>query len=253
MYGEYEHILSKVIGAKVARYALSPETGFIPVAKELADVASGSQLIALVNPNSPTGVCVGHAFFETLLSSISPETWVWVDETYIDMAPGQPSIETWVPRYPRLIVSKSMSKFYALSGVRVGYLAASAELVSRMESTIPPWDIGLIAQVAAVEALRDDAYYSAKTEETARYRDAFFSELQSIPGLSPVRSDTNFILIRLDKPVAAALCSSTAEVDVFLRDCDSLSEWFGGHYVRTAVKTPDENAKIVAAIRRFFQ
>lgn len=247
MYGEYAHVIENVIGAELRRCHLHPSLDFIPDLDELAASSHGADLVVLVNPNSPTGVGVGPDFIRELLGRLDSNTMLWVDETYIDFLGPNQSVECLVAEDPRLIVSKSMSKVYALSGLRLGYLIARPDRVREWALLSPPWGVGLIAQVAGVEALAASDYYAARFEETSALRKAMAGELSKFVRVIPGRA--NFLLLELEHPNADAIVARCAEHDVFLRNCDSLSERFHGRYLRTAVKDAETNLRIIAALR----
>jgi histidinol-phosphate/aromatic aminotransferase/cobyric acid decarboxylase-like protein len=98
-----------------------------------------------------------------------------VDEAYVDYAGQDQSLEREACVRPNLIVLKSMSKVYALSGLRVGYLVAHPATVRALAPWTPPWSVSLPAQVAAIEALADPAYYQQKYLETHALREAALS------------------------------------------------------------------------------
>ena len=248
MYGEYAHILGEIIGADVVRFELHEEDGFFPELSALADVCADADLLVMVNPNSPTGVGVSREEMSSLLSQLPQSIRVWVDETYIDFMPGAQSLENLVAADSRLIVSKSMSKHYSLSGLRVGYLVCEANLAAALEEQSPPWAIGLIAQIAAVEALRDPEYYSARTAETHKLREDFSKELGSLPSVVAFPSTANYLLFKTDQMSASELVRRAAKRGVFLRNCDSLSPRFRGRFVRAAVKSAEENQRIVQVL-----
>lgn len=248
-YGEYAHLFGNVLGLDLHRVALDPEREFMPDVEEITQAAEGASIVILVNPNSPTGVSMSKGNLVKLLGSLGKDTLLWLDETYVDFDPDCPTLEQMAAEDKRLIVSKSMSKYYALSGMRVGYLACHPAVARQFRELSPPWSVGLLAQVAAVRALEDPGYYRTTAEATAANREELTRGLAAIPGVRPFRSVANFILMRLEGVTSAALTESTAKRGVFLRDCDSLSEWFGGRYVRTAVKDRESNRRIVDAIR----
>lgn len=250
MYGEYIYLLESVIGAKVRRHLLNESRGFLPDIEALIADAKGATFLALVNPNSPTGRTLPRSEIIKLLQNVSTETTVWIDETYIDFLPGAESAESFTKDFPNLIISKSMSKYYGLSGLRLGYLVASPERVRTWSKVSPPWSVGLIAQVAGVAALADATYYRRVAQETAFLRTLFSTELGEIAGVSPVPSDTNFLLLMLDQPIAQQVVDRCQNAGIFLRNCDSLSPRFQGRAIRTAVKTPEQNALIVQALAR---
>ena len=167
-YGEYSHVLEKVIGCTVDRLLLDRAHGYeVNLAKLEAALAEGYDLVALVNPNSPTGRHVPREKLERVLRTAPLHTRIWVDETYVEYAGADQSLEKFAAASENAIVAKSMSKVYALSGARAAYLCAGAHQLEALRAITPPWVIGLPAQVAAVRALQDPAYYAARYRETA--------------------------------------------------------------------------------------
>ncbi len=250
MYGEYSHILERVVGCRVVRHELSAAEGFRPDPGRLAADCREASLLVMVNPNSPTGSGLNAEGMERLLSLLPSGCRVWIDETYVDFAPEGWCCERIAARDRRVIVAKSMSKFYALSGLRVGYLVGDPEWIARLEPMSPPWSVGLIAQVAAVEALRDPDYYAEARRITEEKRVGLARELASLSGVEAVYpSVTNFLLFRVGRPGAAEIVRRCRELGVFLRNCDSLSPRFRDDHLRTAVKDDEANRRILEALR----
>lgn len=251
MYGEYRHVCEQVIGARVVASPLDAARAFRPDPIAIADrvIQAQAKLLVLVNPNSPTGMVLGRDGLAELLRRLPAEVRVWIDETYIDFVPDVPSAEPLVAQDQRLIVAKSMSKFFALSGLRVGYLAAHARVINEFELRNPPWSVGLLAQCAAVTALQEYAWYRQRAQETHALREALAEAIAGIDGLRPFASTTNFVMFETVQLAANLLVERCRDHGVFLRDCASLSERFGARYVRTAVKDGPANARIVAALR----
>jgi histidinol-phosphate/aromatic aminotransferase/cobyric acid decarboxylase-like protein len=245
-YGEYRHLFDNVLQARVTHHLLEKGRNFVPDLNLLVEQAKDQDLVVLVNPNSPTGVCVDAAFIEHLLSAMHANAVLWVDETYVDFVPGQISVEGLIGQDRRLVVCKSLSKFFALSGLRVGYLAAHADVVDKLRMVSPPWPVGLLSQVAAVEALHDMAYYREKSEETARLRQNLASELAEVAGVRVYPSETNFLLLELNNASATDVVAAGAAQGIFLRNCDSMSRQFDGRFIRTAVKDAAQNRRIGA-------
>jgi len=126
VYGEYRHLLQNVLGLPIATFLLLKEHCLrIDTGRFIAEVnARQPSLVAIVNPNNPTGALWPRADAARFLDAIPPSTQVLVDEAYIDYAGRDQSLEREASVRPNLIVLKSMSKAYALSGLRVGYLVA---------------------------------------------------------------------------------------------------------------------------------
>jgi histidinol-phosphate/aromatic aminotransferase/cobyric acid decarboxylase-like protein len=242
VYGEYPH---------VRRHVLSAEDGFhMDGAAILGDVEKYKpDLIVIVNPNSPTGRLWPREEALQFIRELPPPTRILFDETYVEFAGTEHSLERDIADYPNLLVMKSMSKAYALSGIRAGYLVANPSLIDQLRPMMPPWAISLLAQIAAVEALKDAEYYAARYAETRELRGELADDMEGIPGLRVYHSDANFLLVECtDHPMQPLLERTRAE-GVFLRDCSSISARLA-HYFRVGVKTRAQNQRIAAAIRR---
>lgn len=252
MYGEYAHILENLVGARVERFEL-PLDSFSVDVEALAEFCRGAKFLAMVNPNSPTGVALGRTEMRRLLDLLEPTTKVWVDETYIDFLSLErgtnESVEELTGEFANLTVSKSMSKFYALSGVRVGYLVGDKALVSELDLVTPPWSVGTLATVAAERALEDTEYYVEKVAETARLRAGLIAGLEEVELVERVVPGTaNFVLVPLKRAVARELCKVLGAEGIYLRDCASLSDRFHNETVRISVLSEEANRRVCAAI-----
>lgn len=251
-YGEYAHVLERVVGCRVDRLPLSRPEGY---ALDLGLLQSALEraydLVVVVNPNSPTGRHVPRAVLEAVLERAPAETRFWIDETYVEfVGPGE-SLEQFAAGRGNVVVCKSMSKAYALSGVRVGYLCAAPALLDELRRLTPPWAVGLLGQVAAVEALRDSSYYADRYAETAVLRGALAQNLAAL-GMEAIPSAANFILSHLpaDGPPARTVVERCREHQLYLRDAGSISPRLGAHAVRVAVKDAETNERIVQILAR---
>jgi len=251
-YGEYAHVLEKVIGCTVDRLTLSRRDGFeVDLARLDAALADNYDLVVLVNPNSPTGRHIPRVELERVLRRAPLQTRVWVDETYVEYAGTGESLESFAAKSENVIVCKSMSKVYALSGARAAYLCAGAHQLEALRAITPPWVVSLPAQVAAVRALQDPDYYAARYHETHELRAALVMDLRAL-GLDALPGIANFVLCHLpeDGPTAAEVVQHCRARGVFLRDAGAMGSQLGTHALRVAVKCHGENARIVEAIAR---
>jgi histidinol-phosphate/aromatic aminotransferase/cobyric acid decarboxylase-like protein len=252
-YGEYNHVLERVIGCKVHRLPLTRDGGYVLDLKQLVGaIACGYDLIVLVNPNSPTGRHVRRDELETVLRRVPPTTRVWIDETYTDyVGPGQ-SLESFAASTQNVVVCKSMSKVYALSGARVAYLCACRRVAAELRAITPPWCVGLLSQVAAVAALKEPAYYRQRYTETHALRGELEAELAGLD-LAVVPGVANFLLCHLpeDGPDAADVVARCRTRGLFLRDVGSMGCNLGRHALRIAVKgsaTQQQMMKILGEV-----
>jgi len=249
-YGEYAHVLERVIGCRVSRHQLNVDLGYrIEETRLQADLQAGHDLVVIVNPNSPTGAHLPAHRLRELLRGVPDRTRVWIDETYVEYAGSDQSLEQFAAASMNVIVCKSMSKVYALSGMRVAYLCAAAQQLEALRAITPPWVVGLPSQLAAVRALQDPAYYSARYLETHAARQEFAQSLVSY-GLNIVPGIANFLLCHLpsDGPDAASLVAKLQSRGIFIRNVASMSCTLGPRCVRIAVKDTTTNNRIAHAI-----
>ena len=201
----------------------------------------------LVNPNSPTGRGLTVSEIEALLAAAPARTRFWIDETYIDYT-GE-SVERLVPRHENLIVCKSMSKAYALSGMRVAYLAAGPQHLEELRAVTPPWVVGLPSQVAAVKALENPNYYVRRWKQTASLRNSLASDLREL-GWDVIPGSANFLLAHLPEegPAAREVVTLSRERGLFLRDAGAMGSRLGERAVRVAVKDAATNRRMIEII-----
>jgi histidinol-phosphate/aromatic aminotransferase/cobyric acid decarboxylase-like protein len=251
-YGEYAHVLERVIGCTVDRLTLDPKTGYqVDLQRLEAAFEDRYDLVVLVNPNSPTGRHVRKPELEALLSRVPAETRVWIDETYIEYAGMEQSLERFAGASENVIVCKSMSKVYALSGARVAYLCAGPHQLEALRAITPPWVVSLPAQLAAVRALQDPEYYAGRYLETAQLRLELAHSLEAL-GCDVVPGIANFILCQLPEtaPEARVVVQRCRQKSVFLRDAQLMGSQLGPSMIRIAVKDALSNERIISALRK---
>lgn len=251
-YGEYQHVLKNVIGCRVERLALSRRDGYKVNLDELAwRIGEGFDLVVLVNPNNPTGLHIPRVELERALGGVPAETRVWVDEAYIDYVGAAESLETFAAQSDNVVVCKTMSKGYALSGMRVGYLCGSPRQLVDIENITPPWVVGLPAQVAAVRALEDGAYYEEQYRRTHLLRIEMGAELRALGIHEIIPGEANFLMFHLDEtqPSASEVIDAARESGVFLRNVASMGSGLGDRALRIAIKDRADSRRVLNALR----
>jgi len=251
MYGEYAHVLEVVIGARVDRLPLSRDDGFRLRLDVLArQMERGYDWVVLVNPNSPTGRHAPRGALEAVIAAAPSRTRFWVDETYVDFVGADQSLESFAASSAKVVVCKSMSKAYALSGLRAGYLCGAAQLIAELRPLCPPWSVSLPAQIGACAALQAHDYYRARWRETQRLREGLARELATLDW-DVVPGTANFLLCHLPPsgPTAAAVAARARTRGLFLRDVGNMGQALGAHALRVAVKDERTNRAMVAILR----
>jgi histidinol-phosphate/aromatic aminotransferase/cobyric acid decarboxylase-like protein len=248
-YGEYAHV-AEVAGASVHRFSLTAPLFELSLEQWVATVKEGKyDLVVMVNPNNPTGQHVPAQDLAAAIQALPPTTKVWVDEAYAPYAPAS-SLDLASLDLRNLFVVRSMSKAFALSGLRVAYLVGPAEEIAKLRDWTPPWAVSLPAQIAAVAALSSLDYYEARYEETAFRRRRLANRLRERE-FGVENGVGNWVLARMpaDAPTAQEVVREWATQRVFVRDAGRTSPLLGDRYVRVAVRPDPEAEKIFKLLR----
>jgi histidinol-phosphate/aromatic aminotransferase/cobyric acid decarboxylase-like protein len=251
-YAEYAHVCERVIGCRVDRLSLSRASSYRCDLADLASAASGQHdLVVIVNPNNPTGRHIPRTQLEPILRAIAPATRFWIDEAYIDYVSAEESLEQSACKLRNVVICKSLSKGYGLSGARVAYLCGSPGTLAELRPWLPPWAVSLPAQLAAVVALQNPQYYAERYRETHQLREELIRQLETLsPKLQVVPSRANFVLVHLseDGPTANAVIERCRKKGLFLRDVTDMGRNLGPYTLRIAVKDQPTQRRMIAIL-----
>jgi len=251
-YGEYSHILNKIIKCKVERLELKREEGYnINIDKLREKLNQKFDLFVWVNPNSPTGLHINKNEVERLLLNNKGCERIWIDETYVEYAGREQTLERFAEKSNNVFVCKSMSKVYALSGLRAAYLCANPNNIRPLKRITPPWVISLPAQIAATYALKQEDYYIKKYQETHELRDKLKLQLKQIGIDEIIPGIANFIMFHVgnDKFSASRIVNECKLKKLYLRDLSGMGTSFEDDAIRMAVKDLNTNNKMIAILR----
>ena len=251
-YGEYTHVLDKIIQCKVERFLLHRSNGYRVDLELLREkLSEGFDLFFLwVNPNSPTGLHVTRSDVEAVLSDSSGCGRVWIDETYVDYIGVEHSLEEFAAKSENVLVCKSLSKVYALSGLRVAYLCASPHQLESLRVITPPWSVSLPAQIAATHALKSHDYYSMRYRETHKLRTDLIAGLYRLGISEIIPGCANFVMFHLPMECESALSivqKCTAH-GLYLRDTAVMGSEIGNRAIRIAVKDAGTNQRMLIVL-----
>jgi histidinol-phosphate/aromatic aminotransferase/cobyric acid decarboxylase-like protein len=246
MYGEYSSVLRELCGLRVHTHLLSRSNSYRLRPEDLFDCSG--DVVALVNPNSPTGQHVPRAELAPVVEELARTRLVWIDETYSEYAGEFQSLEGLACTNPNIVVCKSMSKVYALSGLRVAYLVSHPARIAALSKVRPPWAVSLPAQVCASIALGEPLYYASRYEETIRLRRELRGQVAQL-GLDVVEGCINSVLVHLPNGIEASdVCARAANAGVFLRDPSSMWASDPPPAIRISVRDRAENERIVRCL-----
>ncbi len=215
-----------------------------PSLDEILSAAEDAKLIFLCSPNNPTGAAMVKGDIMRIVAGT--EATVVVDEAYFEFC-GR-SVADKVREYENLVVVRSFSKFFGLAGLRVGYALASEKIAELLEKIRNPFCISRIAEKAAVKAIEEVEYFNRAKDRIIQERERLFNELQKIRGLKPYPSEANFLLVKLLGIPAGELMEKLYRRGIIVRNVSGLPGLKGDH-VRITVGTPEENRRLISALR----
>lgn len=199
-------------GERSADFSLSPESAAAQVREHAPNI------VILCSPNNPTGTALGLDVVEAVYEAgEASQSIVIVDEAYAEFAQaGTSTALTVLPGRPRLVVTRTMSKAFALAGARLGYLAAAPEVIDALRLVRLPYHLSAVTQATALAALRHRESLMAEVEAIKAQRDRIVRELIRL-GLTPAASDSNFVFVTgFEDP--QAVWRGLLEVGVLVRD-----------------------------------
>ena len=175
------------------------------------------KLVILSRPHNPSGTMLSEADVIRLLETDLP---VLVDEAYIEFGGIENSVVGLLPKYNNLLISRTFSKAFGLAGFRIGYLISNSEIIRYAKRAKPAMNVNLLAQTAVIAALENFGRIQVNTENIKSVRNWLFDELRQIPGLEPIPSETNFIMINCANSglTSKFIVEALFKKNIFVRD-----------------------------------
>jgi histidinol-phosphate aminotransferase len=241
-YGEYE-ISCQLVGARVLKQPTREEADFrLNVAEMVALIRKHRPKgVFLCNPNNPTGQYLSKEEVRKILSA-AKDSLVILDEAYIAFTENTWSSVDLIDS-GNLVILRSMTKDYALAGLRLGYAVAAESIISVLKRVRPPWNVSSVAQAGGIFALKADGYLDSCRLKINEAREFLVEGLKGL-GLSPLPSETNFFLVKVGD--AARFRQALLKKGILVRDCTS----FGlPHYLRLAPRTIAECQRLLAVMK----
>ena len=204
----------------------------------------GLDLVFLCSPNNPTGELLPPALLQETARRCRDIGAVFVaDESFLDFTEGN-SLLPLLKDCPNLLILKAFTKFYAMAGLRLGYLLGEHTLLSRIALFAPPWSVSAPAQTAGLAALSVPPTWGEETRRLVRGERRFLAEALTALGLTVFPSDANFLLLKSQHPLYQPL----KQRGILVRDCSNFTG-LDERYIRIGLKTREENLQLLQAIR----
>jgi len=242
---EYRKTLERA-GVETSIHKLSSESRFN---YDLGATITGEHnAILLANPQNPSGVCHDASLIRNLVAAAQQKgIYILLDEAFIDYVPEH-SLTADTDEFPNIIVFRSVTKFFGIPGLRVAYAVANPRLSHLMSENVSPWAITTLASIGVNAALDDRSYAIHSRIRNAERRVTLEREIASL-GLVVYPSAANFILFQIPPEVDPDTfwLHMIRRHRIVLRNCANYESLPEGHF-RAAVRTPEENNKLTAAI-----
>ena len=156
-----------------------------------------------------------------------------------------------VQEYPNLVILRSLTKFYSLPGLRLGYAIAHPERLQRWQALRDPWPVNTLAAAAAAAVVQDIEFQQQTWAWLPPARLQLFQGLAKIPWLKPFESAANFLLVQSEQPTQELQLRLLQQHQILIRDCCSFPS-LGDRYFRVAVRSETENARLVEAMTTIY-
>lgn len=217
-----------------------------------------ADLVFLCNPNNPTGWALErHEILSLLKACKKFNATLVIDEAFMDfVAPhNRIAMDAESVKTKNLLVLRSLTKFFVLPGIRIGYVIGHKDTIDKLSRHTYPWNVNTLAQIIAEEAI-DDKQYVARTQSIVPEERAYLYEnLNNIRGIRVYPSTANFLLCKLkDARVknTANLSEGLIARGVLIRNCDNF-RGLDDRFFRIAVKNREANIKLIAALRTILE
>lgn len=254
---------AKAVGSLVDHFILNPDDDFgLPIKEVVRQLEVGYQAVVLCNPNNPTGrlystqevaVLVKAAVRRGVFTLVDESFFGLVSDSDLKAASAESALSLALQQSgDSVFLLSSMTKVFALPGLRLGYGIGPSELIAAMEKLRDPWSVNTLAQHAGRLCLEEHSYVSQSVLEIARAREVLVKGLSAIPGITVFPAAANFVLCRLNQEgvTAANLEERLARKGILIRTC---MDFVGldERYFRVAVRKAEENELLVKVLRRF--
>lgn len=202
-------------------------------------------LLVLTQPNSPTGESISYQEL-TAIAVARPGTLL-IDESFIDFTQEESAVQLAQSR-KNVLVLRSLTKFYALPGLRVGAMVGSKETIAAIRPSREPWTVSVLAEAAARAALADHAHSELARALVASERERLLGELGELPLMIPSPSNSNYVTLWTSVP-GERLREALLHHKILIRVLTG-SPGIEGEAVRIAVRRPEENTRFLEALRQ---
>jgi len=246
-FSEYE-FTATIMGAKCIAVPLRDFKHDLPA---MADaITEKTKIIYLCNPNNPTGTAVSRAEVDGFMARVPEDVIVLFDEAYFEYVECEdfPNGLDYLRQGRNVAVSRTFSKIYGLAGLRIGYMVTTPEIVAAVDRVTEPFNVNLLAQVAALAALDDKDHVMASQQMNSSGKSYLYAQLDKM-GLKYVPTEANFIFFDTGRDCQEVFKKLMAK-GVIIRTGDI----FGyPSYIRVTVGNTAQNQRFIKSLQEILE
>lgn len=242
----YEHVL-RAVGCDIGYFLLDEQSDFSPAARldALMDMLTDdTDIFFIANPNNPTGYLADSTFMKQIIGHCKEKhIYVVADECFMGFCEKNYSVLSLLCDYDNLIVVRAFTKLFAIPGVRLGYMFSKNDTIrQKVQRNLPEWNVSVLAQMAGEACIMESEYIKETASYVSKQRRLLSDGLKKL-GFKVYKSDADFILFYSKLPLYDILLNK----GILIRDCSNYVGLSQG-YFRVAVKTYDENVRLLKVI-----
>jgi threonine-phosphate decarboxylase len=214
-------------------------------------LAAGADALFLGRPNSPTGASIDMARISEIAQRCGARRcWCVIDEAFIDLADEPLSAAPLAARSDRVIVLRSLTKLYAIPGLRLGYLVGDERVVAELTRALEPWSVSAPAAAVGLACLAQPQSWREEVRTALRCERVYLEDgLRAIAGVQVFPSTANFLMLAV-RPGSRPLAEHLRERGIAVRDLAALPGAGPGLY-RIGVRARPDNERLLAALRSY--
>jgi threonine-phosphate decarboxylase len=210
----------------------------------IKEQVNGYDTVFICNPNNPTGILHMGDEIESLCRAC-PSTYFVVDESYLPFVTSGDHESMMGRALPNVIILNSMSKIFRISGLRIGFLIASKNIVESLTRYALPWSVNALAQAGVQYLMRHKAEVNAFIDQTQSLieneKKRFAEKLKNAEGIRLFTSTTSFMLAKLvNRHRAEGICQKLIEDRILVRNCSNF-KGLSNRFIRISLKNSETN------------
>lgn len=243
----------ELVGSSIYSFITKEEDNFTIQIENLAAEIDylKPDVLLICNPNNPTGTFTNINDLIPILNKLKEiGGYLFIDESFIDFTDEVPYLSL-IDEY-NIFILRSMTKIFAVPGLRLGYGVANEEIISRLNHMKEPWTINSLALSSVPILLNDEEYIRETQKWYKREKAILFQELNKIKDIKVFHGKANFFLIRLLEKDSYSLKNYLLQKEIYIRTCEDFIG-LSREFIRVSVRNRGENEKLILEIRNYFK